>query len=132
MYNSRKVILVMSQNYLSSGFCKDEMHMALCRSAQRDDGSLIVVKIDDLKPNDIPKSIRHKTFIDYASREEATTWQNRILEYVRSENRLLSVTSDESADNTRATEKIAFFLNAFKLKKNKKQNVYRELADQSL
>ena len=107
------------------------MHMALCRSAQRDDGSLIVVKIDDMKPNDIPKSIRHKTFIDYASREETTTWQNRILEYVRSENRLLSVTSDQNADNTRASEKIALLLNAFKLKKNKKQNVSRELADQS-
>ena len=129
MYNSRKVILVMSQNYLTSGFCRDEMNMALCRSAQRDDGSLIVVKIDDMKPNDIPRSIRHKTFIDYASREEANTWENRILEYVRSENRFIS--SDESADNTGASEKIALILNAFKLRKNKKQNALRELTDQS-
>lgn len=129
VYNSRKVVLVVSANYLSSGFCKDEMHMALYRSAERDDGSLIVVRIDNIKTTDIPRSVRHKTFIDFTSREEEATWENRILEAVRSENRSWSVTSDESTDGAGAWDKIQL-INPFKLKKNRKQNVQKELTDQ--
>ena len=125
VYTSRKVILVMSKNYLSSGFCKDEMHMALFRAARNDEnGSLIVVKIDDVKPQDIPKSLRHKTFIDYTSKEEAATWKNRILEFVSSLNRSLSVSADAELVGTSDT--ILFILNKFKLKRKKNQNVTRE------
>ena len=83
VYNSRKVILVMSTNYLSSGFCQDEMRMAMHRCAERNDSSLIVVRIDDVKVRDMPKSLRHRTFIDVTSKEEVSTWQKRILEFVR-------------------------------------------------
>jgi len=132
VYNSRKVILVMSLNYLASGYCKEEMNMALHRCAARDDGSLIVVKIDNMKPSDIPKSLRHKTFIDFTSREEVGTWQNRILEYVRStENRLLSVTSEDSADATGMSDTIQLILNAFKLKRKKNRKVSKELTEQA-
>ena len=79
VYNSRKVILVMSTNYLSSGFCKDEMRMAMHRCAERNDSSLIVVRIDDVKARDMPKSLRHRTFIDVTSKEEVSRWQKRIL-----------------------------------------------------
>ena len=68
--------------------------MALVRAARNDEAhSLIVVKIDDVKPQNIPKSLRHKTFIDYASREESTTWKTRIVEFVLSGNRSLSVSA---------------------------------------
>ncbi|XP_068747945.1 uncharacterized protein [Montipora capricornis] len=125
VYTSRKVILVMSKNYLSSGFCKDEMHMALFRAARNDEkGSLIVVKIDDVKPQDIPKSLRHKTFIDYTSKEEAATWKIRILEFVSSKNRSLSVSADGELVGTSDT--ISLILNKFKLKRKKNQNVTGE------
>ena len=84
VYNSRKLILVISMNYLASGLCKDEMRMALHRCTERDDASLIFLRIDNIKPKDIPRSLRHRTFIDYTSAEEVTTWQNRVLENVQS------------------------------------------------
>lgn len=129
IYNSRKVIVVMSPNYLCSGFCKDELNMALFRSAQRDDDSLIVVKIVDMKPAEIPKILRHKTFIDYTSKEETATWESRILDYVRSANRLLSVASYEATD---ASDRISLILNAFRIKRKKRQHKRMEARDQSL
>ena len=130
VYTSRKVILVMSANYLSSGFCKDEMHMALYRSAELDDASLILVKIDNTKIKDIPKSLRHKTFIDFTSREEVATWQNRILESVVSEDgSALSGTRNEHRGGTGSSDKLIF--KVFSLKKKKKKNTPEELTDQA-
>ncbi|CAH3176372.1 unnamed protein product [Porites lobata] len=132
VYTSRKVILVMSANYLSSGFCKDEMHMALYRSAELDDASLILVKIDNTKIKDIPKSLRHKTFIDFTSREEVATWQNRILESVVSEDRsALSGTRNEYTDGTGSSDKLQLIFKFFSLKKKKKKNTPEELTDQA-
>ena len=128
VYNSRKVILVMSANYLSSGFCKDEMQMAVHRCSARDDSSLIVVRIDDIRSCDIPKSLRHRTFIDVTSREEITTWQRRILEYVQSDDRSGSLTSDESINvpDTRS------LISLLKLKgKKKRDKAERELENQA-
>ena len=118
VYNSRKVILVMSMNYLSSGFCRDEMRMAIHRCSERDDSSLVVVRVDNIKSSDIPKSLRHRTFIDVTSREEANTWQRRILEYVRSVISSGSVTSEESFNEPDAKS----LLWIFKLKRKKKRN----------
>lgn len=132
VYTSRKVILVMSANYLSSGFCKDEMHMALYRSAELDDASLILVKIDNTKIKDIPKSLRHKTFIDLTSREEVATWQNRILESVVSEDRsALSATPNECADGTGSSDKLQLIFKVLSLKKKRKKNTSEELTDQA-
>ena len=108
------------------------MRMALYRSAERDDNSLIVVRIDEkMKPNEIPKSLRHKTFIDFTSKEEMGTWRSRILEYVRSENRSWSVASDDSTDATdTSVSRVQLILDAvFKLKRKKKQGDSRELTD---
>ena len=132
VYTSRKVILVMSANYLSSGFCKDEMHMALYRSAELDDASLILVKIDNTKIKDIPKSLRHKTFIDFTSREEVATWQNRILESVVSEyGSALSGTRNECADGTGFSDKLQLISKVFSFKKKRKKNTPEELTDQA-
>ena len=118
----------MSMNYLSSGFCKDEMRMAIHRCSERDDSSLIVVRIDNIKSSDIPKSLRHRTFIDVTSKEETTTWQRRILEYVRSVISSGSVTLDESF-NEPDTKSL---LSMFKLKRKKKRNnAERELENQA-
>ncbi|XP_022802355.1 leucine-rich repeats and immunoglobulin-like domains protein 1 isoform X1 [Stylophora pistillata] len=137
VYNSRKVILIMSANYLASGFCKDEMYMATHRESARNDASLIVVRIDNsIKTADIPKILRHRTFIDVTSQEEVATWENRILDYVRSDSRpvptprsaIESVTSNESMQFSETRN----LLSKFKLKKKRKvpnngRNVEQEL-----
>ena len=128
IYNSRKVILVMSMNYLSSAFCKDEMRMAIHRCSERDDSSLIVVRIDNIRSSDIPRSLRHRTFIDVTSKEETTTWQRRILEYVQSASSFGSVTSDGSFNDTDTRS----LLSMFKLmRKKKRNNAERELDNQA-
>ncbi|XP_068675550.1 uncharacterized protein [Montipora foliosa] len=120
VYSSRKVIFVMSKNYLSSGFCKDEMDMALFRAARNgENGSLIVVKIDDVTAQDIPKSLRHKTFIDYTSKEEATTWRKRILEFVSFANRSFTALTVEGLVDTLDTKSL--IPTKFKLKRKKEQ-----------
>lgn len=125
VYNSRKVMLIMSANYLASGFCKDEMYMATHRESARNDASLIVVRIDpNIKTADLPKILRHRTFIDVTSQEEVTTWKGRILEYVRSDSRPVplprsateSVTSNESMQFSETRT----LLSIFKLKKKKR------------
>ena len=111
VYNSRKVLLVMSANYFSNDFCMEEMQMALYRSAERGDDSLILVRIDNTEIKDIPKTLRHKTFIDFTSREEVATWQNRILESVVSEDRsTLNETPHECTDSTGASDTFQLIL----------------------
>ena len=128
VYNSRKVILIMSINYLSSAFCKDEMRMAIHRCSERDDSSLIVVRIDNIKSGDIPRSLRHRTFIDVTSKEETTTWQRRILDYVLSVVSSGSVTSDEGFGETETKS----LLSRFKLQRKKKRNnAERDLENQA-
>ena len=111
VYNSRKVLLVMSANYFSNDFCMEEMQMVLYRSAERGDDSLILVRIDNTEIKDIPKTLRHKTFIDFTSREEVATWQNRILESVVSEDRsTLNGTPHECTDSTGASDTFQLIL----------------------
>ena len=129
VYNSRKVILVISMNYLASGFCKDEMRMALHRCTERDDASLILLRIDNIKPKDIPRSLRHRTFIDYTSAEEVTTWQNRVLENVQSNDIIVSQsTSLEENLQEKDTKRLLF--SSFRLKRKKKQKIAKELENQ--
>lgn len=84
VYQSRKVLVVMSMNYIGSAYCNAELQMALQRSMEQDQSScVVVIRIDDMKKNKIPKSLRHKTFLDYTSREEKNTWEQRLLENVK-------------------------------------------------
>ena len=83
VYKSRKVLAVVSKNYISSKFCRDELEMALYRSAEQGDSSVIVLRIDNVEHRKIPKSLRHKTYIDYADIREKSTWKKRLLKEVK-------------------------------------------------
>ena len=111
----------MSMNYLSSGFCKDEMRMAAYRCAERDDSSLIVIRIDNIKPTTIPKCLRHKTFIDSCSPEEVATWQNRVLECVQSD--IISSSSVTLDEDFNEQESKRLHFSSFRFNKNEKQHV---------
>ena len=47
VYKSRKIIAVVSRNFFKSKYCSQEMDMALGRSLDRGDDSVIVIKYDD-------------------------------------------------------------------------------------
>ena len=83
VYKSRKVLAVVSKSYISSKFCRDELEMALYRSAELGDSSVIVLRIDNVEHRKIPRSLRYKTYIDYADIREKNTWKKRLLKEVK-------------------------------------------------
>ncbi|XP_074606545.1 matrix-remodeling-associated protein 5-like [Acropora palmata] len=65
VYTSRKVLAVMSHNYMSSEFCRGELEMALYRCAKMGDPCVIVIRIDSIDLRKMPKALRNRTFLDY-------------------------------------------------------------------
>ena len=79
VYSSRKVLAVLSKNYLESKFCRGELEMALYRSKVGRDGSLLVVTVDGIKKNKLPKALRESTFVDYHSDTGRSSWEKKLL-----------------------------------------------------
>ena len=83
IYKSRKVVVVLSRNYISSSFCMEELGMARQRSIDNGDTSVIAISIEKFKKNEIPKALRGFTFLDYADEEERKIWRTRLLKQLR-------------------------------------------------
>ncbi|PFX30430.1 Roundabout-like 2 [Stylophora pistillata] len=82
VYSSRKVLAVMSKNYLDSKFCKGELEMALYRSKIAHEGSLLVVRIDGIRKKKLPKALREQIFVDYHSDKNRGSWEKRLLRFL--------------------------------------------------
>ena len=83
VYSSRKVIVVLSKYYMESSFCREELNFALFRSLEKGHHCLIVIRVDDVSINSLPKSLRNKTLIDLENTKEQSTWQKKLLDYVQ-------------------------------------------------
>lgn len=83
VYTSRKVLAVMSQNYLSSKFCRGELEMALYRSTEMGDSSVIVMRIDGVDRSKLPKALRNRTFLDYNDFTERKNWEERLIKHLK-------------------------------------------------
>ena len=83
VYTSRKVVAVMSKDYLSSKYCRGELEMALYRSTELGDSSVIVVRIDGTDRNKLPKALRNRTFLDYHDSTERKTWEERLIKHLK-------------------------------------------------
>ena len=80
VYSSRKVLAVVSRNYMASNFCRGELDMALQRSVEENaDASLVLLRLDDVPRSKLPKSLRGKTFLDYHDPEERCGWASRLV-----------------------------------------------------
>lgn len=79
---SKKVLAVMSRNYMTSKYCQGELEMALYRSTEMGDSSLVVIRIDDIAKEKLPKSLRSRTFLDYHDKTERKTWEERIIKHL--------------------------------------------------
>ena len=82
MYSSRKVLAVMSKNYLDSKFCRGELEMALYRSKIVQEGSLLVVRIDGIKKKKMPKALREQTFVDYHNDKDRGSWEKKLMRFL--------------------------------------------------
>ena len=79
VYGSRQVLIVLSENYLASNFCREELHMAAQRGLEVGDSSLILVKINDLKKKKLPTALRKKRLLDFEKHRKKQDWEEKIL-----------------------------------------------------
>ena len=82
VYGSRKVLIVLSDNYLVSNFCREELHMAVQREADSRDSSLILVAIDKLKKKKLPGPLRNKHLLDFERLKIKQDWEKKLLNVV--------------------------------------------------
>ncbi|XP_068749479.1 uncharacterized protein [Montipora capricornis] len=83
VYNSRKVLVVYSVNFKNSKYCKQELSYALQRSFDRSDSAVIVIRIDNTDPKQLPKALRAKTFLDYYDTVERKGWKKRLIKHLK-------------------------------------------------
>ncbi|XP_068705109.1 uncharacterized protein [Montipora foliosa] len=83
VYTSRKVLIVMSHNYMSSEFCRGELEIALYRCATMGDPCVIAIRIDGIDRSNLPKALRNRTFLDYYDLIERKTWQERLIKHLK-------------------------------------------------
>ena len=82
VYGSRQVLIVMSDNYLSSNFCREELHMAIQRGVDTGDSSLILVMIDNFKKRRLPVALRNQILLDFEKYKQKQNWEEKLLHAV--------------------------------------------------
>ena len=79
MYGSRQVLIVMSDNYLASNFCREELHMAIQRGVDRGDSSLILVLINKFNKRRLPGALRNHILLDFEKQARKQNWEEKLL-----------------------------------------------------
>ena len=79
VYGSRQVLVVLSENYLASNFCREELHMAIQRGLEGGDSSLIFVMIKNLKKKKLPAALRTKRLLDFDKHKRKQDWEEKIV-----------------------------------------------------
>ena len=79
VYGSRQVLIVLSENYLASNFCREELHMAVQRGLDGGDSSLIFVMIKNLKKKKLPAALRKKRLLDFDKYKKKQDWEEKML-----------------------------------------------------
>ena len=79
VYNSRQVLIVLSNNYLVSNFCREELHMALQRRADTGDSSLILVTMDKLKKKQLPSALRERNLLDFEKHQKEQVSEKKLV-----------------------------------------------------
>ncbi|XP_015775592.1 PREDICTED: uncharacterized protein LOC107353726 [Acropora digitifera] len=80
--NSYKVVVLFSNNFLTSPFAEYEMKLAIHRMVEKRDNSLVVIRIDDVDPARLPRELSTKSFIDYNSYLEWPFWRQRLITFL--------------------------------------------------
>ena len=82
VYGSRQVLIVLSDNYLASNFCREELHMAIQRGMDTGDSSLILVMIDKFKKRRLPVALRKQILLDFEKYKQKQNWEEKLLHAV--------------------------------------------------
>ena len=115
VYNSYKIIAVLSSNFLKSNYCSYELNIAKYRLLNRKDDCLIMIRLDKEDCRKLPRVLRKRTFIDYSNSLERPLWEDKLLRFLK--------VPDDSSDQDEK-EKSAKYNNAsinrFSFLRNKK------------
>ena len=79
VYGSGQVLIALSENYLASNFCREELHMAVQRGLDGGDSSLIFVMIKTLTKKKLPAALRKKRLLDFVKHKTKQDWEDKIL-----------------------------------------------------
>ncbi|XP_044179103.1 uncharacterized protein LOC114952170 isoform X3 [Acropora millepora] len=82
VFNSRQVLIVLSNNYLASNFCREELKMALQRGLDKRDSSVTLVTIDKLKKTHLPSELRKKNLLDFEKHQRRQDWEKKLIKTV--------------------------------------------------
>ena len=96
VYNSYKIIAVFSSNFLQSKYCNHELNLAQYRLLNRRDDSLIIIRIDKTDPSKLPHALQKRNFIDYSDALERPFWKDRLLKFLNSGSKSVSIELDNN------------------------------------
>ncbi|KAL9955697.1 hypothetical protein ACROYT_G037055 [Oculina patagonica] len=99
VYNSHKIIAVLSSHFLKSNYCIYELNIAKYLLLNRQDDSLVIIRIDkESEGRKLPRELRKRSFIDYSNSLERPQWESRLLRFLNAQND--SRIQDDKAEHT--------------------------------
>ena len=104
VYNSYKVIAVFSTIFLQSNYCSHELDLAKYRLVKERDGCVVIIRIDKTDCNKLPRGLKKRSFIDYASVLERPFWKSKLSKFLDipsdCDNEYTSVEEDDDNNNS--------------------------------
>lgn len=85
VYNSYKIIAVVSDNFFRRGNCEFELNHAINRLMNKGDDCLIIIKYDsvDLDDHLSSRSLLNRSYIDLPNPTDRSTWESRLVNVLR-------------------------------------------------
>ncbi|XP_074638616.1 uncharacterized protein LOC141897071 [Acropora palmata] len=83
VYKSHKVIAVISRSFFASNYCNYELNIAKYRLLNARDDCLIMIRIDDVGRDKIPRKLQKRNYIDYNSAVERPFWEEKLLKFLQ-------------------------------------------------
>lgn len=67
---------------MNGRYCRYELDQAKQRLFERNDDSLVILRIDDVDLGSLPEDLRERSVIDYGSNHEKPHWKKKLLEFL--------------------------------------------------
>ena len=82
VYCSHKTLIIVSEHYLQSKYCMQELQIAMYSEINREHTQrerIVLIKIDDVPMQRLPKFLRQKSFLDCSDPEHERHLQTNLL-----------------------------------------------------
>ena len=83
VYGSQQVLIVLSDNYLASNFCREELHMAVEKRVYTGDSSLIIVLMNKLTKKRLPFPLRNKNVLQFNEQMKQECWEKELIKRLK-------------------------------------------------